>query len=57
MPEFCCSLCSLTSGSEVGVKVHYSKLHLNGSHNRGDDSMKFEDDKLFQICDVFGQDE
>jgi len=27
-------------------------MHLNGSCNRGDDSI-FEDDKLFQLCDVF----
>ncbi len=56
MPEFCCSLCSLPFGGEVGVKVHYSKMH--GKENCGisniDDSMFFDYDQLFELCEVFG---
>ena len=56
MPEFCCSLCSLPFGSEVGVKVHYSKMH--GKENCGisniDDSRFFDYNQLFELCEIFG---
>jgi len=56
MPEFCCSLCSLPFGSEVGVKVHYLKMH--GKENCGisniDDSRFFDYDQLFELCEIVG---
>jgi len=60
MPEFCCSLCSPPFGSEVGVKVHYSKMHGKDNSNVPsiqDDSMFFDDDKLFELCEVFGEED
>jgi len=30
-------------------------MHGNGNCNMGDDSVIFEGDKLFQLCEVFGE--
>jgi len=61
MPGIQCTLCSLWFGSELGLKIHYSKMHaLVGECNwkrkvKSSNNEYLNNNMLFELCEAFGE--
>jgi len=64
MPTIPCTLCSLWFASELGLKIHYSKIHASVGEcnwkrkakcNNNNNNEYLNNDMLFELCEVFGE--
>jgi len=64
MPAIQCTSCSLWFASELGFKIHYSKMHASvvesnrkqkAKSNNNNNNEYLNNNMLFELCDTFGE--